>query len=93
MRLFDETEITDLSELINKPENDTIELSAQEADTANEFLRKNYKFYINSHMILLSEKTPKSMYLNIALDGMTYDKKLENLLEKLQAPYRIFLGQ
>ena len=92
MRLFSEEEISDLTEYINKTENQLSELSTEEADATNEHLRKNQKYYINNHMIINSPKNPKSIYLNVALSGSSYVDKLEEIFALLQAPYRIYLG-
>lgn len=92
MRLFSEQELADLSEYVNKPENELDDLTAAEADASNSFLRKNPKFYLSSHIIVHSPKYPKSVILNLSLKESSYDKKLEELFGYLQAPYRIYLG-
>ena len=93
MRLFDLSEIEDLSLFVNKHTEENPDLSDREADAANTYLRKNSKFYLNSHLQLLSEKYPSSCYINISLKNESYSQRLKELLKLLQAPYTIFLAR
>ena len=77
MRLFDPSEIEDLAVLVNKSKINEEKFSETELAAVNEHLRKNSQYYIQSHMVLLSEKNPMSAYVNLSLSE-PYEDKLED---------------
>ena len=91
MRIFNKDEIEDLALLVHKSKIKENFLTTEEMDAVNQYLRKSSIYYIQSHMILLSEKNPLSAQINLSFTE-SYAEKLEELFEILQAPYRIFLG-
>ena len=91
MRIFSKDEIEDLALLVHKSKIKENSLTSDEMEAVNQYLRKSSIYYIQSHMILLSEKNPLSAQINLSFQD-SYEEKLEELLETLQAPYRIFLG-
>ena len=93
MRLFEHSEIEDLSLLVNKTSTEIENLSEKEASAVNENLRKNSSYYLNSHIMLLSEKSPTSCFINLRLENENYTDRLEDLLQNLQAPYKIHIDR
>ena len=91
MRTFSKDEIEDLALLVHKSKIKENSLTSDEMEAVNQYLRKSSIYYIQSHMILLSEKNPLSAQINLSFQD-SYEEKLEELLSNLQAPYRIFLG-
>ena len=91
MRIFSKDEIEDLALLVHKSKIKENSLTSDEMEAVNQYLRKSSIYYIQSHMILLSEKNPLSAQINLSFQN-SYEEKLEELLATLQAPYRIFLG-
>ena len=93
MRTFTLSEIEDLTLFVNKTSDSDLELNKEEASAANIHLRKNIKFYMDSHLLLLTEKNPTSCFVNIRLKDENYLETLQNLLDNLQTPYRIYLDK
>ena len=66
-------------------------LTEKEFQSTNDLLRKNTRFYFSSHLILLPKTGPKSFYINLKIGKNHPSKLIENILDIIQVPFRIFV--
>ena len=94
MREFDNDELSDLNDLIEKT-NDIVEIKLEESEikAAHSMLKKDFVFYITSNIRFHTLKTPRSCYINLKIDSKNDNiiETMEKLLRCVAPPYRIFV--